>query len=205
MREPVLDYKGQHFEFHDVPMTIKPHQLPYPPMWYPSFSPDGTTFAARHGFNFMSLGPPSLTTDLMQLYRETWRAHQTDEGRLNGHVAEPKLGAMRQIFIAETDQQAIDIARPAYETWYQSITELWHRNDDHSYDSFFAWDACLESETILIGSAETVREKLQTVITQSGINYVVGSFAWGSLTAAQSQDSFGRFVDDVATSLVPAA
>ena len=100
---------------------------------------------------------------------------------------------------------AIDIARPAYETWYQSITELWHRNDDHSYDSFFAWDACLESETILIGSAETVREKLQTVITQSGINYVVGSFAWGSLTAAQSQDSFGRFVDDVATSLVPAA
>ena len=113
MSDDVLNYSGKHFEFRDVPMTIKPYQEPYPPLWYPSFSESGVEFAAREGMNFMSLGPPSLITNLMARYREV----AADGG--NGDTDTLKLGAMRQIYVAETDEQAFAVAKPAYDDWYK--------------------------------------------------------------------------------------
>ncbi len=197
MCNDVLDYSGKHFEFRDVPMAIKPLQRPYPPLWYPSFSEAGVTYAAEHGFNFLSLGPPSLIARLMSQYREIAAANRDRAERYNGHVAEPRLGAMRQIYIAETDAAAMAVARPAYEHWYASITRLWHRHGDNSYDQFFAWDPCLAGETILIGSVETVRDKIQQLVEVSGINYFVGSFAWGSLSPEHSRASLELFISEI--------
>ena len=187
----VLHYAGKYFEFRDVPMTIKPFQAPYPPLWYPSFSESGAEFAAREGMHFMSLGPPSLITKLMARYREC----AADSG--NGGADTLKLGAMRQIYVAETDEQAQAVAKPAYEDWYRSITQLWHQNNDHAYDDFFAWKSCLAGETILIGSIDTVRAQIQRLVAESGINYFVGSFAWGSLSPAESQRSLDLFTSKI--------
>jgi alkanesulfonate monooxygenase SsuD/methylene tetrahydromethanopterin reductase-like flavin-dependent oxidoreductase (luciferase family) len=192
MCDEVLNYSGRHFEFRDVPMTIKPLQAPYPPLWYPSFSESGAEFAAREGMSFMSLGPPSLITKLMARYREC----AADIG--NGGTDTLKLGAMRQIYVAETDEQAHAVAKPAYEDWYHSITQLWHQNNDHAYDDFFAWEPCLAGETILIGSIDTVRDQIQRLVAESGINYFVGSFAWGSLSPEESQRSLDLFTSKIA-------
>lgn len=197
MCNDVLEHSGKHFQFHDVPMEIKPLQRPYPPLWYPSFSEAGVEYAAQHGFHFMSLGPPALVAKLMGHYREVAATHANDAGRYNEHVTAPKLGAMRQIFVADTDEAAMAIARPAYEDWYTSITKLWHRRADTSYDNFFAWDGCLAAETILIGSVSKVRDQIQKLVAESGINYFVGSFAWGSLSPDQSRESLERFVSEI--------
>lgn len=197
MCNDVLDYSGKHFEFSNVPMAMKPLQTPYPPLWYPSFSQAGVEYAAQNNFNFMSLGPPALVTQLMGQYREIAAANAGRAERLNGHVVEPKLGAMRQIYIAESEEAALAIAKPAYDHWYKSITELWHRHGDNSYDGFFAWDPCYAGETILIGSVDKVREQIQQVVSESGINYFVGSFAWGSLTHEQSRRSLELFISEI--------
>ncbi|NNL86046.1 MAG: LLM class flavin-dependent oxidoreductase [Myxococcales bacterium] len=197
MSNEVLDYSGKYFEFRDVPMEMKPVQRPYPPLWYPSFSESGVTYAAEHGFNFMSLGPPALIAHLMDIYRKVSEASTRRADRINGHVATPKLGAMRQIFVAETEEKAFEIARPAYEDWYKSITKLWHRNSDASYDDFFRWDPCLAAETILVGSVDKVREQIQRVVSESGINYFVGSFAWGSLPPEESRRSLELFASEI--------
>lgn len=191
MCNEVLNYVGQHFEFRDVPMTLKPVQAPYPPLWYPSFSEAGVEFAAREGMHFMTLGPPSLVTTLMARYRAVAAASGP------GDTDTLKLGAMRQIYVAETDEQAHAVARPAYEDWYHSILRLWHQHNDHAYDNFFAWDACLAGETILIGSVDTVREQIQRLVSESGINYFVGSFAWGSLSPQESQRSLDLFTSHI--------
>ena len=197
MCNEVLNYTGKYFEFHDVPMEIKPLQHPYPPLWYPSFSQAGVEYAAQHGFHFMCLGPPSLVTQLMGQYRQINATQTNRVDRLNGHVTAPKLGAMRQIYIAETDEAALAVAKPAYADWYKSITKLWHRNGDSTYDQFFDWEACLAGETILIGSVAKVREQIQRVVAESGINYFVGSFAWGSLSPTQSRRSLELFISEV--------
>ncbi len=191
MGNEVLNYVGQHFEFRDVPMTLKPVQTPYPPLWYPSFSEDGVEFAAREGMHFMTLGPPPLVTTLMARYRAVAAASGP------GDTDTLKLGAMRQIYVAETDEQAFAVAQPAYEDWYHSILRLWHQHNDHAYDNFFAWDACLAGETILIGSVDTVREQIQRLVSESGINYFVGSFAWGSLSPEESHRSLALFTSHI--------
>ncbi len=201
MCEPVLNHVGKHFQFKDVPMEIEPLQRPYPPLWYPSFSEAGVQYAAEHGFHFMSLGPPSLVAHLMGRYREISAQHADRTDRINGHVTQPKLGAMRQIFVADSDEAAMAIAEPAYADWYKSILKLWHRRSDNSYDGFFDWESCLGGETVLIGSVATVREQIEKLVEESGINYFVGSFAWGSLSHEQSMGSLERFIDEIVPAL----
>ena len=104
---------------------------------------------------------------------------------------------MRQIFIADTDEEALRLARPAHDAWYQSITHLWHRHGDHSVDPLFDWDGGLAAETLLVGSPAKVREQVQRLVGESGINYFIGAFAWGTLTAAQAQRSLALFAQEV--------
>ena len=199
MCEPVIEHVGKHYQFHDVPMELEPLQRPYPPLWYPSFTESGTTFAAKNGFNFMSIGPPALMAQLMDLYRDVAKEYKGD--RMQGHITEPKLGAQRQIFLAKTDEEALAIAKPAYADWYNSITKLWHRRGNHTYDEFFDWNKCLEAETVLIGSVEKVRDQIHQVIEMSNVNYFVGSFAWGTLSPEDSRKSLELFISEIMPSM----
>ncbi|MSR13569.1 MAG: LLM class flavin-dependent oxidoreductase [Gammaproteobacteria bacterium] len=197
MLHDVLNHQGKHFQYRDVPMEIKPLQKPYPPLWYPTHNPDSVVYAAQHGYHFASIGPTSLIRQLIERYRKVWAEHEHDSDRINGHISVPKLGAMRQIFIADTDEAAMSIARTAYRSWYESITKLWHRHNDHAVDGLFDWDSGIAAETILVGSPSRIREQVARLINESGINYVVSSFAWGSLTHAQSTHSLELFVKEV--------
>lgn len=201
MTQEVLNHSGKHYQFRDVPVPIAPLQRPYPPLWYPSFTEPGTTYAAQHGYNFMCIGPPAVVARLTKLYREVWALHCDDPERLNGHVAQPRVGVMRQIFLADSDAEATAIAASAYADFYASITKLWHRHDDHTYDEFFRWENCVAGETVLVGSVDTVREQIQRVIAESGVDYFVASFAWGSLTPTQSRRSLELFVREIMPAL----
>jgi alkanesulfonate monooxygenase SsuD/methylene tetrahydromethanopterin reductase-like flavin-dependent oxidoreductase (luciferase family) len=199
MTEAVLNYSGEHFNFKDVSISLKPLQQPHPPLWYPTFSESGTVYAAKNGYNFLTLGPSALAAKLALLYRD--EHNQTLAGGKS--ISAPKIGAMRQIFIASTDKEALTVAEHAYRDWYESVTELWHKNDDSSFDAIFGWEECLSSETILIGSVDTVCGKIQDLVNQSQINYLAGSFAWGSLSFEQSKSSLMSFVNDVAPNITP--
>ena len=197
MTDDSLSYNGKHFQFDDLEVSVKPKQKPKPPFWYPTFSEKGTKYAANHGFNFITLGPPELTAQLSALYQQTFEESKTGK-QLN---KKPKIGTMRQIFIADTDQEAMRIAEPAYNTWYRSITELWHKNNDTSFDDFFSWESCLNNETILVGSVDSVKSKILDLVEKTGINYFAGSFAWGSLPFEKSQESLCRFITEISPSL----
>ena len=41
---------------------------------------------------------------------------------------------MRQVFVADTDAEALEAARSAHQDWFHSITKLWHANGDHFPD-----------------------------------------------------------------------
>jgi len=72
-----------------------------------------------------------------------------------------------------------------------------HDNDDHSVDGFFTWETATQYETIIFGSPSRVREQLERMLQVSGCNYVIFSFAWGTLTHEQSMRSLRLFVDEV--------
>ena len=201
MTQPVLNHCGPHYNFEAVPMEIQPLQKPYPPLWYPTHNPSSVEYAARHGYHFATLGPSAHIRGLIAQYNEIWARHRDDRERINGHVSAPKLATLRQVFIADSDEEALRIARPAYRDWYRSITHLWHRHDDHSVDMLFDWDTGFAAETILVGSPGRIREQVTRLVAESGINYFIGAFAWGTLSHAQSRRSLELFAEEVMPAL----
>jgi alkanesulfonate monooxygenase SsuD/methylene tetrahydromethanopterin reductase-like flavin-dependent oxidoreductase (luciferase family) len=128
-----LNFAGAHYQYRDVPMELHPLQRPYPPLWYPTHNPESVQYAARHGYNFVGLGPAAAVRHHVDAYWQTWEAHRHDPNRLNGHVAAPKVGVLRQVVVAETDDKALAVTRPAYADWYRSITKLLARSRRPQY------------------------------------------------------------------------
>ena len=192
-----LTFEGNIYQYHNVPMELCPMQQPYPPLWYPTHVPESVEYAARHGYNFVGLGSAAHIGQNVDIYRKTWEAHKHEQGRLNGHVAEPKVGALRQVFVADTDEEALAATRSAHTDWYRSIMQLWHEHGDHGNDGLFSWDTSTQHETIIFGSPARVREQMARLLEVSGCNYVACSFAWGSFTHEQMLHSLHLFVEEV--------
>jgi alkanesulfonate monooxygenase SsuD/methylene tetrahydromethanopterin reductase-like flavin-dependent oxidoreductase (luciferase family) len=192
-----LTFDGEHYQYSDVPMELHPFQKPYPPLWYPTHNPESVQYAARHGLNFVGLGPAASVREHVDAYWQTWGLHRHDAGRLNGHVAAPKVGVLRQVFVADTDDEALAVTRGAHSDWYGSITKLWHDHDDHSVDALFAWETATQHETVIFGSPARVREQVGRLVEASGCNYVICAFAWGTLPHQQTLRSLQLFAQEV--------
>jgi alkanesulfonate monooxygenase SsuD/methylene tetrahydromethanopterin reductase-like flavin-dependent oxidoreductase (luciferase family) len=192
-----LTFEGQHFQFRDVPMELRPLQQPYPPIWYPSQTPASATKIARQGYHFVRLGPAAFARQPFADYWHTWEAHRDDPTRHNAHVQAPKVGLARQIVVSDTDDEAASLAQAAHADWYRSITKLWHDHGDHHPDPLFSWETSTQHETILFGSPSRVREQVTRLVETSDCNYVACAFAWGTLTYEQSLRSLRLFADEV--------
>jgi alkanesulfonate monooxygenase SsuD/methylene tetrahydromethanopterin reductase-like flavin-dependent oxidoreductase (luciferase family) len=69
-------------------------------------------------------------------------------------------------------------------------------------------DRARKMDVAIVGSPGRVRDDIARFFEQSGCNYLVLSFAWGSLTSAQYRRSFELFATKVMpefTKVVPAA
>jgi alkanesulfonate monooxygenase SsuD/methylene tetrahydromethanopterin reductase-like flavin-dependent oxidoreductase (luciferase family) len=107
------------------------------------------------------------------------------------------VGAVRHFFVADTDREAEQIARPAYKIYYDNIVKLWR--DHGAIPSMFTDDldrAC-SADAAIVGSPATVRERIARYFEQTSCNYLVLSFAWGSLTHEQSLKSLNLFASKV--------
>ena len=200
-----LTFEGQYYRYRDVPMELSPMQQPYPPLWYATHHLESVAYAAAHGYNLATLGPAAFVRQQVDLYWKTWEAHRHDPSRLNGHVGEPKVGILRQIFVADTDAEALAATRSAFSDWYRSITRLWHAHDDHTPDNLFSWEVSMQHETIIFGSPARVREQLARMLEVSGCNYVICSFAWGTFTLEQLLRSLRLFAEEVMPALAGSA
>ena len=105
MTKKRLTFQGKYFNFQDVPMELEPLQQPYPPLWYPTRALDSVRQAAGQGYNCVTIGPADQVCQNVKIYWETWTAHQQETERLNAHVSEPKVGVMRQVVVADTDER----------------------------------------------------------------------------------------------------
>jgi alkanesulfonate monooxygenase SsuD/methylene tetrahydromethanopterin reductase-like flavin-dependent oxidoreductase (luciferase family) len=192
LTQKVLDFEGKRFSFHDVPMEIEPLQKPHPPIWYGVHMPDSAERAARRNLNVVSLDPPKETRLSIDRYRSIWP-------QVYGHaVPFPKLGLGRFIVVAPTDAEAMALARRAYLLWHASFTHLFRRHGrSQSHPRPATFDLVAERGQGVAGSPSTVAKFLSSQLDETGCNYVVGQFAFGDLTLAESLRSIGLFASDV--------
>src|SRR4029078_9648857 len=55
LTEKTLSFKGQHFNYDNVPIELAPLQKPHPPLWYGVHANDSAARCARQGINLVIL------------------------------------------------------------------------------------------------------------------------------------------------------
>lgn len=205
LREQRITHRGRHFDLVDVPIELRPVQQPNPPLWFGVTTEPNVRFAASHGMNPIMIAPNHVVEPLRRQYLDLREAARGTEADFNAHVAEPKIGALRHIYVAETDAEADAVAKPSYQVYYANITKLWH--DFGTQPTLFTddLDVAVNAEVAITGSPARVREHIASYFDTTGCNYMVLSFAWGSLDAAQSRRSMELFTSEVMPAFVEAA
>ncbi len=202
LQNDVLDHHGKYYRFDDVPLPFRPLQKPYPPLWYGLRSAEGHERPARHGMNGVALGPADRVALTLANYRAAWKRYADDPKRLSSPVKEPIVGAMRVMFIGETDEAAERLARPAFRQWFDALAWLWVRRGDFPPIAVSAdYDDARRAGTLVVGSADTVRRELVAQAERVGFDYLVLQVAFGSLGHANEMRSLQLFRQEVMPAL----
>jgi alkanesulfonate monooxygenase SsuD/methylene tetrahydromethanopterin reductase-like flavin-dependent oxidoreductase (luciferase family) len=205
-----VDYHGKHFAYDHLITRMRPVQRPYPPLWYPTSNAESIAWVAAQGMSTafaVHLGPGfNHTAGMLRRYQTEAAGHQSDHGRLNGHVAEPNYGFSIHVHVAETDALARSQAKPAYEQFMHNFTYRFvRRGQPNRYADRADFSDELERGRILVGSPDTVRSRLREYVQTSGANYVIGCFAFGSLPVEQVLSSIDLFAREVMPGVSPRA
>ncbi|HUK58411.1 MAG TPA: LLM class flavin-dependent oxidoreductase [Stellaceae bacterium] len=197
-----LAHEGRRWRHDGLTMTLRPLQRPMPPLWYGLRSDYGHSMAARYGMNVVALGSSDHVARSIARFRTAWREHAEERRRLATGTETPLIGAMRAVFIADTDAEAQRIAGPAHEQWFESLCWLWKENADFppiALSPDFA--EATRSGALVAGSPATVRDTLLAQARQIRFNYLVLHLAFGSLGHAHEMRSLALFRDEVMPAL----
>ncbi len=192
LSEKVLNFKGEFFSYENVPMELDPLQKPYPPIWYGVHSPESAERAAQNGLHIMSLDTAHETRSFTDRYREVWLETHV------GSQAMPKIGIGRFIVVAESDNEALSIARRAYLKWHRSFNHLYNvRGGRPRHPRPPDFDSVMETGLGYAGTAKSVSAFLQSQLAESGSTYLVGQFAFGDLSLSETLLSIELFTRQV--------
>jgi alkanesulfonate monooxygenase SsuD/methylene tetrahydromethanopterin reductase-like flavin-dependent oxidoreductase (luciferase family) len=182
-----LTFEGKFFSFKDIPMELEPLQKPHPPMWYGVHSVEAAERAARQGLNMVSLDSAMDTRTYNDRYRQVWR-------ELNGDKPTPKLGQSRFIVIAECGKEALAAAQRAYPVWHRHFYYLYSiRGGKPTHPRPDTYEKMMAIGHAIAGDPAEVLKFLQVQIDESAANYLVGQFAFGDLSLAESLRSVELF------------
>jgi alkanesulfonate monooxygenase SsuD/methylene tetrahydromethanopterin reductase-like flavin-dependent oxidoreductase (luciferase family) len=198
-----FSYEGKYFSYSNVPVTLRPLQQPYPPVWYGSSNTIGATWAGDHGLHFAANGPTQTALENITAFRTALTKR--------GSPAHPKpefsggnaIGLLRHIYVADTDEEARRIARPALEYHAASLNWLRERvgGDNFAKRAGIHRGADLESweemGMAIAGSPETVLAKLTEQAETLGINYLIAYLFFGTMSMEDAMRSQQLFVSEV--------
>src|SRR5215510_4489529 len=103
---------GSLHSFENLPMYLRPLQKPYPPLWYMR----NPVTAAMEGMHTIIVGSIDGLAVAVPRYRAAWEEHQ-GSGTLTAQGHEPMIGLVVHLVVAETDDDAMRIAKPAWEKY----------------------------------------------------------------------------------------
>ncbi|HEX2171355.1 MAG TPA: LLM class flavin-dependent oxidoreductase [Dehalococcoidia bacterium] len=108
--------EGRHFPLEDVQLTLRPVQRPHPPIWIGAQGDAAIRRAAQLGDSWIA--PPGGPTELSRRMG-IYRAARVETGR----PLPEELPARIDVFLAETNRQALDDARACLEATDQAFAQ----------------------------------------------------------------------------------
>jgi alkanesulfonate monooxygenase SsuD/methylene tetrahydromethanopterin reductase-like flavin-dependent oxidoreductase (luciferase family) len=192
--DELLTFEGKHYQFRDVPMILRPVQRPHPPLWYGTTIPENADWPAANDVNIVTIA----LRPTGRVITDRYRAVRARLGKTTNET--PLMGMARHVVVADTDEQALAIARRAYPRWRNSFRWLFQRHGAEPritaiYPETF--DGLVALDNGVAGSPDTVRDFIAAEIEATGANYLLSWFAFGDMTLAESLRSVELFSREV--------
>jgi alkanesulfonate monooxygenase SsuD/methylene tetrahydromethanopterin reductase-like flavin-dependent oxidoreductase (luciferase family) len=200
-----FEFIGKHYKLRYVNTWPRPIQQPHPEIWIPGVgSLETVEFVARNRYAYM--GIPYFHVDVFERMFKLMR----EACQREGYEVDPlQLGWLVPIFVAETDAEA----RRQYEDhfWYFVRRLLPGINISppgytsvRSYENILkgartfalnlkTWDEVVEGQYAIVGSPETVTERLTQNLHRLGPGNLLGLFQLGTLPADATRRSLELF------------
>jgi alkanesulfonate monooxygenase SsuD/methylene tetrahydromethanopterin reductase-like flavin-dependent oxidoreductase (luciferase family) len=193
----VVNHRGRRWQYYGVPMELKPLQKPYPPLWYGSSSGGSRDYVAGLGMAMVAgWSPNAVIRRSVDAYRESWERMKDSPHRAHA-AAQPTVGSVRHIVIADTDAEAETLARAAYTRWADNLE---HQAEAHGFRHTFlavGYETARRASCVIAGTPKSVRDELHRHVAESGVNYVLLQLAFGSLTHEQEVRTLELFAAEV--------
>ena len=199
MTSPVLNFVGKYYNYHDVPMELTPFQKPYPALWYGLARPEAIPWAVRNKVNIVGNLPGVAMRALTDRYRAEWQAAGNNPADL------PLMGLGRHVVVAQTDREALEIARRGYDKWRASFFKLWLAHGMMPTPQAIFPERFEDAEAqgrAVAGTPDKVRAFLQQTIDDAGLNYLLCRFAFGDITGEEALNSIDLFARRVMPDIV---
>jgi alkanesulfonate monooxygenase SsuD/methylene tetrahydromethanopterin reductase-like flavin-dependent oxidoreductase (luciferase family) len=201
-------YAGKHYQFRYVNPWPRPYQTPHPPIWIPSQGSSSTIrWAAKMRYTYcQTLSPIAAVAKFFQLYR--------DEADKAGYQATPdQLAWSNTIYVADTDKKAMREAKPHLEALVNYLLKMPTEmllppgySDTASMKRIRAVkvtgkvttiDDLVKSGVVIIGSPETVREKLAEYQDLAGFNTSLTKTQFGTMPNEMARANMTAIAEEI--------
>jgi alkanesulfonate monooxygenase SsuD/methylene tetrahydromethanopterin reductase-like flavin-dependent oxidoreductase (luciferase family) len=199
-----FSYKGPYYTYENVPIAMRPLQQPHPPFWYASSNDIGSTWAGERGLHFVTLGPTPVAKANVKTFKAAFKKRGSTaaqpKAQFSGGIV---IGAMRHIFVADTDAEARRFAKPAMEVHLKNLNWLRAKHGVTGLTTRLniprgaTYEACLADGTVIAGSPQTVRAEIERQVAELGVNYLLTYLFLGTMSLADALRSLDLFRAEV--------
>ena len=205
-------FEGKYYNHRYVNLWPQPLQRPHPPIWIPSQGSAETIEWAAHPdrkYTFlMTFSPVALVEKFLQQYR--------DQANKYGYEAtDDQVGWACPVFVGETDEEAIRLARPHFENFRNLINKMtMEQLLPPGYSSRASMmriaeakknvsagttiEEAMEVGTIVCGSPKTVADTFLHYKKRMGFEHLLLLFQFGTLNEEMTRANMKLFAEQVA-------
>jgi alkanesulfonate monooxygenase SsuD/methylene tetrahydromethanopterin reductase-like flavin-dependent oxidoreductase (luciferase family) len=207
--DEVFQWISPNYEFRYVNVWPRPLQEPHPPVYIPGAgSTETMTFVAKHRYSYMSVFAP---TPVVKSWFDGYRRAANEFG----YEADPeKIVLTIPIYVGETDEAAHREARPAVEwLFHKGLKQSLQMVVPPGYMSAgslkgvmkagmkpfgeTSYEELLDGGFIIVGSADTVGERLEALRDELGFGSLNAQLTFGDMphyNAVKCMDLFASQV-----------
>ncbi len=220
-----FEAEGRHYPLRYVNPWPRPTQQPHPPIWIPSSrSTETLVQIAKRGYSYFlsSRSHGSETAKAQALFASILQQH--------GDSFDPfRMGILMSAYVGETDAQAQAEAKEGVWYFLKNCLKGHLRREGRqltfgagipyfSTEDFRAylkhtdpttpllgdaedWDDLQRSQSIIVGSADTVYRRILDIVEQAHVGHLLIQFHLGNMPDALTRKSMQRFATQVAPRL----
>jgi alkanesulfonate monooxygenase SsuD/methylene tetrahydromethanopterin reductase-like flavin-dependent oxidoreductase (luciferase family) len=198
-----LTYTSGRYSYKNVPMALRPLQQPQPPFWYASSSEVGSTWAGERGLHYVTLGPTAMAKANIAAFKAALAKRGAPVQPKSEFPGGTVIGVQRHIFVADTDDEAHRVFKPAMEVHLANLNWLRVKQNDTGLTSRLkiphgtSYEEMVAHGGVIAGSPQTVRAALEEQIRELGFNYLLTYLFLGTMALADALRSLALFKSEV--------